>query len=592
MNAHPSAFAVIASSSRRARACTQTSVAPADCRILFTPPGVSAAIASAPIASRRRVASSRCVECPVRRASRFYFAVISFRVFSWGFERVERARGRGFSRFRTFEHAPDCLRAHRRPTHRRARSAPRRHGASRARVGVDARDAPARATRRAPARASRASRRRRGRIGVAARARPATAKRAVRADARGRGRGARAARRARRRGDGARRGGRARDGDGDEDAMATRARERRAVGGDEFSCSACANSSSRTRGRGRRAARDDGRNYGDAWMRRRVFTTAKELTTFERALVKVCATKATTVRVDRDDDDDDDATRSMIDVGEFEDVTDWARRAVERGAEESRARCRAALPALEAMTDERSFFLAARDALEASVDDEGEGRSRRGRDRKVFAALHSPTRGGVYAVAANTNGGKRRPPRRDEPPLPRHRRPRPSFDRARHHVARHASVLSNVRRSSRRARRAKRVVPPRGSGPARRAHRARRARVPIRALAPARAAVASFVVSLFITSDFEKKSMKNVHFRVRARPASRRGILSARSRNPRSNRDVLRTSENLQNFAVPRNPLRAIAKSSLESRPVESLFSTQPATTVYPHAPSLSLAAK
>ena len=51
---------------------------------------------------------------------------------------------------------------------------------------------------------------------------------------------------------------------------------------------------------------DDGRNYGDAWMRRRVFTTAKELTTFERALVKVCATKATTVRVDRDDDDDDD----------------------------------------------------------------------------------------------------------------------------------------------------------------------------------------------------------------------------------------------------------------------------------------------
>ena len=150
---------------------------------------------------------------------------------------------------------------------------------------------------------------------------------------------------------------------------------------------------------------DDGRNYGDAWMRRRVFTTAKELTTFERALVKVCATKATTVRVDRDDDDDDDATRSMIDVSEFEDVTDWARRAVERGAEESRARCRAALPALEAMTDERSFFLAARDALEASVDDEGEGRSRRGRDRKVFAALHSPTRGGVYAVAANTNGG-------------------------------------------------------------------------------------------------------------------------------------------------------------------------------------------
>ena len=153
----------------------------------------------------------------------------------------------------------------------------------------------------------------------------------------------------------------------------------------------------------------DGRNYGDAWMRRRVFTTAKALTTFERALVKVCATKATTVRVDRDDDDDDDddddAVRSTIDVGEFEDVTDWARRAVERGAEESRARCRAALPALEAMPTERSFFLAASDALEASVDDEGEGRSRRGRDRKVFAALHSPTRGGVYAVAANTNGG-------------------------------------------------------------------------------------------------------------------------------------------------------------------------------------------
>ena len=148
----------------------------------------------------------------------------------------------------------------------------------------------------------------------------------------------------------------------------------------------------------------DGRNYGDAWMRRRVFTTAKALTTFERALVKVCATKATTVRVDRDDDDDDDAVRSTIDVGEFEDVTDWARRAVERGAEESRARCRAALPALEAMPTERSFFLAASDALEASVDDEGEG-SRRGRDRKVFAALHSPTRGGVYAVAANTNGG-------------------------------------------------------------------------------------------------------------------------------------------------------------------------------------------
>jgi hypothetical protein len=78
LNAHPSALAVVPSSSRRARACTQTSVAPADSRILFTAPGVSAAIASAPIvarASRRGVAVCRV---PGSRARARAFARVYF----------------------------------------------------------------------------------------------------------------------------------------------------------------------------------------------------------------------------------------------------------------------------------------------------------------------------------------------------------------------------------------------------------------------------------------------------------------------------------------------------------------------------------
>lgn len=111
------------------------------------------------------------------------------------------------------------------------------------------------------------------------------------------------------------------------------------------------------------------------------------------------------------------------------DVTEWATRAIERGMKASDAACARSLPSASEMGDARAFFAAATAALGDDADeDDGRERcpwndssatttsamtsedaveigktSRRGRDRRVFAALYSPSRG-VYRVAANTNG--------------------------------------------------------------------------------------------------------------------------------------------------------------------------------------------
>ncbi|CEG00757.1 Bd3614-like deaminase N-terminal domain [Ostreococcus tauri] len=167
------------------------------------------------------------------------------------------------------------------------------------------------------------------------------------------------------------------------------------------------------------------RNHADSWMRGRIFTTAGEISTFDRAMVKVCARTVTalgafdraTARADedaasgteRDDDDDDDDDDALVDV------TEDASRAITRGIEESERLC-AALPRLEEMPDARAFFAAAETALrpdaidddDARVDDDDPSprRSRRRTNRAVFAALHSPSRG-IYRVAANTNGANK-----------------------------------------------------------------------------------------------------------------------------------------------------------------------------------------
>ena len=162
----------------------------------------------------------------------------------------------------------------------------------------------------------------------------------------------------------------------------------------------------------------DGRNFADAWMRGRIFASGERASTFARAVVKVCATKACALG-ERTRDSVADASEEEEEEREdvLEDVTSWAQRAVERGREESEKECRERLPPLEDMRDQCAFFTAATRALDdrAAADDEDDETmrrdrkaftSRRRRNRRVYAALYSPSRG-VYRVASNTNGSNK-----------------------------------------------------------------------------------------------------------------------------------------------------------------------------------------
>lgn len=166
----------------------------------------------------------------------------------------------------------------------------------------------------------------------------------------------------------------------------------------------------RARERGERDG-GDGRNFADAWMRGRIFASGARASTFERAVVKVCATKVCALGEraaveDASEDEDEE-------MGALEDVTSWAQRAVERGREESEKECRERLPPLRDMRDQCAFFSAATRALDdddvdASTSPETvvASSSRRRRNRRVYAALYSPSRG-VYRVASNTNGSNK-----------------------------------------------------------------------------------------------------------------------------------------------------------------------------------------
>jgi len=178
--------------------------------------------------------------------------------------------------------------------------------------------------------------------------------------------------------------------------------------------------------RAREGERDggDGRNFADAWMRGRIFASGARASTFERAVVKVCATKACALgerAAVEDASEDEDANEDEVE-GALEDVTSWAQRAVERGREESEKECRERLPPLRDMQDQRAFFSAATHALDDDDADETTtsldvdastssetvvaSSSRRWRNRRVYAALYSPSRG-VYRVASNTNGSNK-----------------------------------------------------------------------------------------------------------------------------------------------------------------------------------------
>lgn len=149
-----------------------------------------------------------------------------------------------------------------------------------------------------------------------------------------------------------------------------------------------------------RVERYGGRDFSDAWLRGRIFAsgTTEGFSAFDRATVKVAATSHT--RVD-DFDEGDGAKTTTVDGLELVDVTPHALRAMERGEAESRALCARALPPTSDMRDVRDFFDAAARALERT--ETASSSSRRGKHRKVFAALYSESCG-VYAVAANTNG--------------------------------------------------------------------------------------------------------------------------------------------------------------------------------------------
>ena len=110
----------------------------------------------------------------------------------------------------------------------------------------------------------------------------------------------------------------------------------------------------------------DERNFADAWMRGRIFASGERASTFARAVVKVCATKACALG-ERTRDSVADASEEEEEEREdvLEDVTSWAQRAVERGREESEKECRERLPPLEDMRDQRAFFTAATRALDS-----------------------------------------------------------------------------------------------------------------------------------------------------------------------------------------------------------------------------------
>ena len=199
------------------------------------------------------------------------------------------------------------------------------------------------------------------------------------------------------------------------DANGARARFARAGGGRDATTNLVLGARELERERGR-----DGRNFADAWMRGRIFASGERASTFARAVVKVCATKACALG-ERTRDSVADASEEEEEEREdvLEDVTSWAQRAVERGREESEKECRERLPPLEDMRDQRAFFTAATRALDdrAAADDEDDetmrrdrkastSSSRRRRNRRVYAALYSPSRG-VYRVASNTNGSNK-----------------------------------------------------------------------------------------------------------------------------------------------------------------------------------------
>ena len=200
------------------------------------------------------------------------------------------------------------------------------------------------------------------------------------------------------------------------DANGARARFARAGGGRDATTNLVLGARELERERG-----GDGRNFADAWMCGRIFASGERASTFARAVVKVCATKACALgertRDSVADASEEEEEEERADV--LEDVTSWAQRAVERGREESEKECRERLPPLEDMRDQRAFFTAATRALDdrAAADDEDDETMRRGRkastsssrrrrNRRVYAALYSPSRG-VYRVASNTNGSNK-----------------------------------------------------------------------------------------------------------------------------------------------------------------------------------------
>ncbi len=201
------------------------------------------------------------------------------------------------------------------------------------------------------------------------------------------------------------------------DARGARTRFARAGGGRDATTNLVLGARELERERG-----GDGRNFADAWMRGRIFASGERASTFARAVVKVCATKACALGertrdsvADAREEEEEEEERADV----LEDVTSWAQRAVERGREESEKECRERLPPLEDMRDQRAFFTAATRALDdrAAADDEDDetmrrdrkastSASRRRRNRRVYAALYSPSRG-VYRVASNTNGSNK-----------------------------------------------------------------------------------------------------------------------------------------------------------------------------------------
>ena len=159
------------------------------------------------------------------------------------------------------------------------------------------------------------------------------------------------------------------------------------------------------------------RNFGDCVMRNRIFAYGYEPTVFDRAVIKVGASKLCVIQEDDDDhieDDEEDDIMKDFTLIKIEDVTEFSTKAIERGAKESDDLVRATYGDKDgddkfypAALDIEKFFETC--AAESVDDDPNKIRPHfsRSNNRNVAAALRDDSTGKITKICYNCNGGNK-----------------------------------------------------------------------------------------------------------------------------------------------------------------------------------------